>query len=288
MKSMTGYGEATAETRGTRITVQLRSLNHRHLDLQLRAPREYLSFEEEIRKSIRETVNRGRIEVFIGRAPAKQQSRKVELNEELLGQYVRAMRHAKKRFGLAGEVDVSLFLNFSELFHVRETEPAANDEKPGLFKALRVAVKKLENSRQREGRQLKGDVESQLRHLKKITTALENEAAQIGVRVQKGVAGTRETSLQTRTDTGEGEANSWVLKGDVNEEVVRLKSHLAALSEVVQEREAIGKKIDFILQEAQRELNTISSKVPQLAVVRLVLDGKERVEKIREQAQNIE
>jgi uncharacterized protein (TIGR00255 family) len=288
MKSMTGYGEGSAENRGTRITVQLRSLNHRHLDLQLRTPREYLSFEEEIRKSIREKVSRGRIEVFIARAAAKQQSRKVELNEELLGQYVRAMRQAKKRFGLGGEVDISLFSSFAELFHVRDVEPALNDEKHGLFRALQLALQKLEASRQREGRQLKRDVESQLRHLKKITAALESEAAQIGVRVQKGAAGSRDASLETRAENGAGEANSWVFKGDVNEEVVRLKSHIAALSEVVQERQAIGKKLEFVLQEAQRELNTISSKVPQLAVTRLVLEGKERIEKIREQAQNIE
>jgi uncharacterized protein (TIGR00255 family) len=288
MKSMTGYGEGAALSRGTRITVQLRSLNHRHLDLQLRSPREYLAFEEEIRKSIREKVRRGRIEAFIGRASVKRQSRKIQLNEELLGEYVRVMRYAKKRFALAGEVDVSVCSRLADLFQVREIEATPADEKKSLFKALRTALQKLELSRQREGRQLKGDMESQLRYLKKITAALENEAAQIGVRVQKGGVAPTDGSLQPRNGAGEGDVNSSMLRGDINEEVVRLKSHVAALAEVVQESEAIGKRIDFMLQEVQRELNTISSKVPQLSVVRLVLEGKERVEKIREQAQNIE
>jgi uncharacterized protein (TIGR00255 family) len=287
MKSMTGYGEGAAEIERTRITVQLRSLNHRHLDLQLRSPREYLPFEEEIRKAIREKVRRGRIEAFIGRTSIKRPARKIELNEELLGEYVRAMRQAKKKFALSGEVDVSVCSRFADLFHVREIEPAPANEKKGLFRALKIALQKLELSRSREGRQLKSDMESQLRYLKTISSALEDEAAQVGV-VQKGAAAAKDGSLQPRNGHGERDVDNTLLRGDINEEVVRLKSHVAALAQVLQEPAAIGKKIDFMLQEIQRELNTISSKVPQLAVVRLVLEGKERVEKVREQAQNIE
>jgi uncharacterized protein (TIGR00255 family) len=288
MKSMTGYGEGAAQIGATRITVQLRSLNHRHLDLQLRSPREYLAFEEEIRKSIREKVSRGRIEAFIGRAAAKGQAHKIELNEELLGGYVRAMRQAKKKFALAGDVDISICSRFADVFQVRESEAAAPEEKKGLFRALRAALKKLELSRSREGRQLKSDMESQLRYLKRITGALEHEAAQVGIAVHKDAAAAYDGSLPPKEGQRDAGPNSPLLRGDINEEVVRLKSHVAALGEVVHEAAAIGKKIDFMLQEIQRELNTISSKAPQLAVVRLVLDGKERVEKIREQAQNVE
>jgi uncharacterized protein YicC (UPF0701 family) len=282
MKSMTGYGEGVAQIGATRISVQLRSLNHRHLDLQLRSPREYLAFEEEIRKSIRERVRRGRIEAFIGRTSVKAQARKIELNEELLGEYVRAMRQAKKKFSLSGEVDLSVCSRFADLFQVREIEAAPADEKKGLFKALRSALQKLELSRSREGRQLKSDMESQLRYLKRITGALDAEAAQVGAPAPK------DGSLQPKNGHGEADVNNPWVRGDINEEIVRLKSHVAALADVVREPAAIGKKIDFMLQEIQRELNTISSKVPQLAVVRLVLEGKERVEKVREQAQNIE
>lgn len=288
MKSMTGYGEGIGHARGATITVQLRSLNHRHLDLQVRSPREYLSFEEEIRKTIREKVSRGRLEAFIGRAPSKQQVRKVELNEELLGQYLRALQRAKKRFGLSGAVDVSLLANFSDLFRVREVEATPAEEKRGLFTALRTALQKLEVSRKREGGQLKTDMVSQLGYLKKVSLALEHEAAQTGLHLQRGAVAPKDASQAAIHEREEGEMSNWVLKGDVNEEVVRLRSHLTALTGVVHEREAIGKKIEFMLQEVQRELNTIGSKVPQLAVVRLVLEGKERVEKIREQVQNIE
>ena len=155
------------------------------------------------------------------------------------------------------------------------------------FGELQAKVNRIDVSG-REGRQLKKDIVSQIRHLKKTGALLQNEAARLGVRIQRAGAGAREAGFAPKTDDGDGDANSWVLKGDINEEIVRFNSHLAALAEIVNERDAIGKKIEFLLQEVQRELNTISSKAPQLAVTRLVLAGKERVEKIREQAQNIE
>ena len=108
MKSMTGYGEASAHVRGAMVTVQVRSLNHRHLDLQLRAPREYLAFEEEIRKVIRDKISRGRLDVFINRSPSKGQGRRLELDEELLRQYLASVRHAKTKYRLSGDCSVSL------------------------------------------------------------------------------------------------------------------------------------------------------------------------------------
>ncbi|HEY7168073.1 MAG TPA: YicC/YloC family endoribonuclease [Candidatus Binatia bacterium] len=286
MKSMTGYGETSHLTRGTKINVQIRSLNHRHLDLQLRVPREYLCFEEEIRKVLRQKILRGRIDLFIHRLPAKGQTHRLELDEELLQQYVDSIRRAKKKFRLSGEVDVSLFARLPDVFHVREVDADAASEKRALFTSLEGALEKLEQSREREGRRLKADMQSHLNELKKIAGSLQEKAAEIGTRVQKNTIPPAPEARGNDRD-GSGVAN-WVLKGDVNEEVVRLKGHLVALSQALRETAPVGKKIDFMLQEIQRELNTISSKIPQLAVVQLVLEGKERVEKIREQTQNIE
>jgi uncharacterized protein (TIGR00255 family) len=287
MKSMTGYGEASGQIRGTRVTVQVRSLNHRHLDLQLRVPREYLFFEEEIRKVIREKVARGRLDIFINRAPTKGQGRRLELDEELLAQYLTSVRQAKRKYQLSGDFSVSLLSSVPDLFRLREVEVDAAAERQGLFKTLDVALRRLQRAREREGRQLKSDMGSQISHLKRISILLESRASEIGIRIQKPVAPKdRENSL--RTDKEGSDTGNWLLKGDINEEVVRLKSHVGALSRVLGEKQPVGKKVDFMLQEVQRELNTISSKVPQLPVVQLVLEGKERVEKIREQTQNIE
>lgn len=288
MKSMTGYGEASSQIRGTRVTVQVRSLNHRHLDLQLRAPREYLSFEEEIRKVIRQKISRGRLDVFINRSQAKGQSRRLELDEALLGQYLAAVRQAKGKYQLSGDFSVSLLSTIPDLFQVREVEFNAAAERQGVFKILDAALTRLERAREREGRQLKSDMQSQIRHLKRISILLESRASEIGTRLQKSVVTPKDREGAPRTDRDVADAANWILKGDINEEVVRLKSHVEALARVLGEKEPVGKKVDFLLQEVQRELNTISSKVPHLSVVQLVLEGKERVEKIREQTQNIE
>jgi uncharacterized protein (TIGR00255 family) len=286
MKSMTGYGEGTQAVRGARVSVQIRSLNHRHLDLQLRVPREYLSLEEDIRKTLRGKIARGRVDVFVNRYAGKASARKLEMDESLVGQYIEGVKQLKKRYKLAGEVDVSLLANIPDLVHVSETEADPTAEKSALMKALAGALGKLERSREREGAHLRADMDSQIRHLSGIAGDLETRVAEYPLRLQRGPA----------AETGNGgiqekevvEVASAVLKGDVNEEIVRLKTHVAALAKVVREREPVGKKIDFMLQEVNRELNTISSKVPHLPVVQLVLQGKERVEKIREQAQNIE
>jgi uncharacterized protein (TIGR00255 family) len=288
MKSMTGYGEASSQVRATKVTVQVRSLNHRHLDLQLRTPREYLSFEEEIRKVIRQKISRGRLDVFISRSPTKGQDRRLELDEDLLGQYLAAMKQAKSKYQLSGDFSVSLLSSIPELFQVRDIEVNAATERQKVFQTLDSALTKLERTRQREGRQLKADMQSQIRHLERICRLLEFQASEIGTRLQKAAVGGRERDGSTRSDKETPDTASWILKGDINEEVVRLKSHVGALWRVIGEKEPVGKKVDFMLQEMQRELNTISSKVPQLNVVQLVLEGKERVEKIREQTQNIE
>jgi uncharacterized protein (TIGR00255 family) len=286
MKSMTGYGEGTQAVRGARVSVQIRSLNHRHLDLQLRVPREYLSLEEDIRKTLRGKIARGRVDVFVNRYAGKASARKLEMDESLVGQYIEGVKQLKKRYRLAGEVDVSLLANIPDLVHVSETEADPTAEKGALMKALAGALGKLERSREREGAHLRADVESQIRHLSGIAGDLETRVAEYPLRVQRGAAA--ETSNGGTQEKELAEVASAVLKGDVNEEIVRLKTHVAALAKVLREREPVGKKIDFMLQEVNRELNTISSKVPHLPVVQLVLQGKERVEKIREQAQNIE
>lgn len=287
MKSMTGYGEASAQGRWAKVAVQLRALNHRHLDMQLRIPKEYLPLEEEIRKNIRARVSRGRVELFITRSPLKGRDRKLELDEHLLSQYLHSLNRARKKFGLKGEVDLSLFPTLPELFQLRDVEVRGQDERSLVLRTLDLALKNLERSRRREGRQLQLDVQSQVGHLQEVSFGLAREARRIGQRLKELLSrkeGESPAELQGET-SGVTNLN---FKGDIHEEVVRLKSHVETLARVVREREPIGKKIDFLLQEMQRELNTISSKAPQLTVVRMVLAGKERVEKIREQIQNVE
>jgi len=284
MKSMTGYGEASQNIKGARVTVQIRSVNHRHLDLQVRAPRELLSVEEEIRKAVREKISRGRIDLFVNRYTAKGQSRKLEMDEALVGQYIAGVSQLKKKFKLAGDIGVSLLSTIPELFQLREVEINVAEERLAVLKALGGALKKLEQSREREGAHLRADMESQIDHLGKIAAQIEERAAENGVRPQKS----GDAQSDERADRESGENSNVMFKGDINEEIIRLRTHVVALAKVVREREPVGKRIDFMLQEVNRELNTISSKVAHMPVTQLVLQGKERVEKIREQTQNVE
>lgn len=286
MKSMTGYGEASQNIHGARITVQIRSVNHRHLDLQVRTPREYMSFEEEIRKLLREKISRGRIDLFVNRYVAKGQSRKLEMDEALIGQFLSGVAQLKKKYKLGGEVDVALVSNIPDVFHVREVEIDSKGERQAVLKALNGALTKLEQSREREGTHLRTDMETQIGHLREIAAALEARSLETGARQSKG--GWPDGQNGERPERNTPEVSTAIAKGDINEELVRLKTHVVALAKVVREREPVGKKVDFMLQEVNRELNTITSKVPYLPVTQLVLKGKERVEKIREQTQNIE
>ncbi len=287
MKSMTGYGEAAAQGRQAKIAVQFRTLNHRHLDIQLRVPREYLSIEEDIRKSIRQRISRGRVDLFITRSPLKGQGRKLELDEALLRQYLSSLGRAKRKFALKGEVDISLCANLPELFQLREGEVREEDERNLVLKTVDLALRNLERSRAREGRQLQLDLQTQVRHLRKISVGLAREGGKIGFRLRDSFP-VREGGNSLERQREAMEAGGANFKGDIHEEVVRLKTHVEELARLIKEPEAVGKRVDFLLQEIQRELNTISSKAPQLVVVQSVLAGKEKVEKIREQVQNVE
>jgi uncharacterized protein (TIGR00255 family) len=285
MKSMTGYGEAVAQGRAVKVLVQMRAVNHRNLDMQARIPREYLSLEEEIRKLIREKISRGRVELFITRALLKGQGRRVELDEKLLGQYLQSFGRIKRKFGLQGDVDLSLCAGLPDLFQLAEPESRHEEESVLVFKALGAALKNLERSREREGKQLMLDVQAQARHLHGVSAALSKAAGRIGLRIKQTLV------LKEGGDAvaAASQANGGLsFKGEIHEETVRLKTHVSELARLVRKRGAMGKGIEFLLQEIIRELNTISSKAPQLPVVQLVVAGKERVEKIREQAQNIE
>lgn len=287
MRSMTGYGEAAVQGRWVKVVVQLRTLNHRNLDMQIRVPREYLSLEEEVRKRVRESIGRGRVEIFITRSLLKGQTRTLELDHDLLGQYVKSLRRAKKRFGLKGDVDVGLFSSLPELFHLREAETKEEGEKDLVIGTLTAALANLDRSRQREGRRLRADVQSQVRQLKAIASRLVAEAKK-GDLKRRELGVPKEEAPSGGFPAAAGESRSGLFKGDIHEEVVRLRSHVSTLGGLASGQEPVGKKIDFLLQEIQRELNTIGSKAPELPVVRLVLAGKGHVEKIREQVQNVE
>lgn len=278
MRSMTGFGQAILQDRQVKVSVQVRSVNHRHADIHLRVPKLYLSLEDELREQARAQVHRGRTDVYIDRTPLKGRGYRLEVDDALMEQYCEALRRIKGRFRLQGDIDLQLVPRLPDLFQFKEPDHVEGSEKRLVLRALDAALKGLTRSRDREGRNLKRDMTAEARRLTRAARDLGRRAAAIDKRLQEqGVA----------ANPG-GEAGSGTFKGSINEETVRLRSHVETLSGLMRERQPVGKKIDFLLQEIQRELTTIGAKAPQLDVVRLVLGGKESVEKVREQVQNIE
>lgn len=278
MRSMTGFGQAILQDRQVKVSVQVRSVNHRHADIHLRVPKLYLSIEDELREQARAQVHRGRTDVYIDRTPLKGRGYRLEVDDTLMEQYCEALRRIKGRFRLQGDIDLQLVPRLPDLFQFKEPDHVEGSEKRLVLRALDAALKGLTRSRDREGRNLKRDMTAEARRLTRAARDLGRRAAAIDKRLQEqGVA----------ANPG-GEAGSGTFKGSINEEAVRLRSHVETLSGLMRERQPVGKKIDFLLQEIQRELTTIGAKAPQLDVVRLVLGGKESVEKVREQVQNIE
>jgi len=285
MKSMTGFGEGTAQGKQVKVTVQIRTINHRHADIHLRVPKLYLSLEEEIRELVRKTINRGRIDVYMDRIPVKGKEVRLEVDEDLIAQYCQALRRVKKRFALGGDIDLQLLPRLPDLFVFKEPERVETDEKGLALRALDLALKGLARSRGREGRNLKQDIVTHIRQLTGISKQLSELSRHIDARLRETFNGQAPHPNTVREGV---ESGSGAFKGSINEEVVRLRSHVETLSGLARERDPIGKKIDFLLQEVHRELTTIGAKAPELNVVRLVLAGKESLEKIREQVQNVE
>ncbi len=278
MRSMTGFGQAILQDRRVKVSVQIRTVNHRHADIHLRVPKLYLSLEDELREQARTRIQRGRADVYVDRTPLKGRGYRLEVDDALMEQYCEALRRIKERFRLQGDVDLQLVPRLPDLFQFKEPDEIEASERRLALRALEAALKALTRSRDREGRNLKRDMTAEARRLDRTARQLGKHAELIDQRLQQ----------QNAAANPVGEAGSAAFKGSINEEVVRLRSHGEMLAGLMREREPVGKKIDFLLQEVQRELTTIGAKAPHLEVVRLVLGGKESVEKVREQVQNVE
>jgi uncharacterized protein (TIGR00255 family) len=291
MRSMTGFGQAAWQGQGQRISVEIRSVNQRFLDVRFNLPREYQAWEAELRKLVLAAVERGKIDVNVSRSGATARDVTVEVNEALAGALITSLRRLQRRLGLSGQIDVSLLLSRPELVRVSESRPDSGADLSRVRRLLVAALRRFNEAREREGRALKADMQARLRHLRRIERTLlkrtdallpelsrrlnERMAALLG-----DVAVDQARLLQ--------EAALLAERADVTEELVRLRSHLDRLQELMRQRGAAGKAADFLLQEIHREVNTIASKSADVEVTALTLEARGEIEKLREQAQNVE
>jgi uncharacterized protein (TIGR00255 family) len=292
MRSMTGYGTASAEARTARVSVEIRSVNQRFLDVRVTAPREYGVWEREVRDRVRAAAERGRVDVTVARAPVPGARRySVAVRTELARAYVDAARRLARTLGLADAVTLADVLRLPDLLEVSERPPDLRGELPALRKALGAALAAFDADRRREGAHLAADMGKRTAALRKMTAGIRKRLPhamatlrrQVEERLVRLVGG-------AELDPGRVVQEVAVLadRSDVTEEVVRLESHLAALAAAIRQPGPVGKRIEFLLQEIHRELNTTGSKADDTAITNLVLGGKGEVEKLREQVQNVE
>jgi uncharacterized protein (TIGR00255 family) len=292
---MTGYGEATVPFPGGRVVVEAKAVNHRFAEIRFTLPREYYPWEAELRGIVQEMVKRGKLEVTIYLSGQQPKGYEVRLNMELARAYLGAFSHIHKELGVQGEADLSFFVARPELFQVMEKprqKPWQPDtEVQAAKQALRRALTALDRERCREGRFLKRDVVQRVQHLERLWKKVKKRLPVVQEELKEKFHA-RVTALLAGAVIDQGrllqEVAFLVQRSDVTEEIVRLHSHLTALRALLQESGPIGKKMDFLLQEMQREVNTVGSKADDAAVRQLVVEAKGEVEKLREQAQNIE
>ena len=291
IKSMTGYGRAVETVNGREFTVELRSVNNRYLDCSVKLPRTLNYAEDAVKQAVKASVSRGKVDVFISMKAETGEDVKISLNEAVLTGYLAAMHRMVDQFGVADDISVSTVSRLPDVFSIERPEV---DEEQLLADLLSVVAKALEGydaMRRTEGAAMEQDLRSRGNTILELVAQVEQGSAQtvsdyrarLEAKLQEVLANT--TIDESRILT---EAAIFADKVAVDEETVRLRSHLQQMDAMLTAGGAMGRKLDFLLQEMNRETNTIGSKCSDVRLARIVVDMKAELEKIREQTQNIE
>ena len=288
---MTGYGRAVETVNGREFTVELRSVNNRYLDCSVRLPR-LLSFAEDaVKQAVKASVSRGKVDVFISLRTETEEDVVVNLNRGVLEGYLNAMRQMVTEFGVQDDISVSTVSRLPEVFTVEKKEVDEDQLLSDLLQAVSKALEGYDAMRTREGAALDADLRSRGQTILSLVSQVEQgngqTVADYRARLENKL---REVLENTSIDESRilTEAAIFADKVAVDEETVRLRSHLQQMNSMLDGGGAIGRKLDFLLQEMNREANTIGSKCTDVKLARIVVDIKAELEKIREQTQNIE
>jgi uncharacterized protein (TIGR00255 family) len=291
MKSMTGFGQAKWRRGERALSVDVRSVNQRFFEAKLNMPREYLPWEAELRALVAAHVARGKVDVSVSRSGAGGTELVVEPNVALAKAYVQALRSLQRTLKLSGEIDVALLQGRNEFVRVSERRRDPSGDVAALRATLLRALKAFDRDRQREGRALARDMTSRIRRLQRLQRQMARRVRELKPRLAARLRARVSSVLQNTGIKEERllqEVALLIERGDVTEELVRLDTHLKALATLMRSKKPVGKKIDFLLQEVHRESNTIASKSSDVKVTQYTLEARGEIEKLREQAQNVE
>ena len=291
IKSMTGYGRGKQLLHGRDITVEVRSVNNRYLDCTVKLPRAYTFAEDAVKSGVQKAVSRGKVDVFVTVDSTGADTAVVQLNRGLAHSYHDALAALAEELQLPLDVSPVTIARFPEVLTVTKAEEDLDTVKDDLCAVLAEALTNYNAMRALEGAKLAEDVSSRLDQIESLTARVEERSPET-VREYREKLETRMKEVLQSTTIDESrlltEAAIFADKVAVDEETVRLRSHLSQLREMLRADEPVGRKLDFLIQEVNRESNTIGSKCSDVTIARVVVELKAEVEKIREQIQNVE
>ncbi|MFS8650907.1 MAG: YicC/YloC family endoribonuclease [Caldibacillus sp.] len=290
MMSMTGFGQGKRETADFTVTVDLRTVNHRFLDFHIRMPHMYLPLETKIKKIIQEHISRGRIDCYVTIQILNPQNRKLQIDWNLLDEYYHFLKEVRARYGFIEEVTLADLLQKDDLVEIVELEAENDTIAQAILRATEDAVINLVDMRKTEGDHLKNDLIAFLHTFKKHVEEIKELAPNAGKEYEEKLAKRMEEYTSGVIDEVRlmTEVAIYAERADIREEITRLESHLEQFHALLDAKQPVGRKMDFLIQEMNREVNTIGAKTGDVAISRNVVDMKSVLEKMREQVQNIE
>ncbi|MDD5908500.1 MAG: YicC family protein [Clostridia bacterium] len=291
LKSMTGYGRVKVENDLREITVELRSVNHRYLDLNIKVPRIYGYLEEMVSKQAQAAIARGKVDIFVSVRAKEGADIRVSPNMAVIQGYVDAIRKVSETYGLSDEATALSLLRLPDAMEQSKEEADADQLKAEVSAVLDQALTEYNAMREKEGARLVEDVTYRAGLIAQSVDFVEQRSPDCVEEYRQRIAA-RMTEILDGTELAQQrilqEAALYADKVNVTEEIVRLRSHLAQLETMLKSPVAIGRKLDFLVQEMNRETNTIGSKANDFQIAKTVVDMKAEIEKIREQIQNLE
>lgn len=291
IKSMTGFGRCLETVGGKDILVEIKSVNHRYYEFSARVPRAYGYLEEKLKGFLQGRISRGKVEVGVTVYNASAENESIEVNRDVAKQYISALRSANEELGLTDDLTLSKLMRLPDIFNVRKAE----DDEDAVWESVKtVAGKALDNfiaMREAEGRKMRDDVLSRLEYITELVGKIEQKSPETTEKYRKRLYDKLSDILNDKNIDEQRivtEAAIFSEKTAVDEETVRLRSHIHQCRELLDSDEAVGRKLDFLIQEFNREANTIGSKAQDVEITKIVVELKSEIEKIREQIQNIE
>ena len=289
--SMTGFGRGEASGQGYQFTVELKAVNHRFLEVVVRLPKNFMSFEEPMRKLVQEKIQRGRVEIYLNIAQTEEKKRLAKVDKELALSYDKSLKELALSLHTAYEADIYRLAALPEVLSLEEAETDLDKLWPVCAEALAAALEHFVRMRAMEGLKLTEDLLGRLDFLAASLAKIEQRSDSVVADYQKRLR-ERVQALLGETVLDEARLANEVAffadRASITEEIVRFHSHLEQSRKALKSSDAVGRKLDFLIQEMNREINTIGSKANDLGISQVVIDVKSELEKVREQVQNLE